>query len=77
MENFRYINTSFQHYAHHAKSLMNKPYHCGFFLKIWDQVMIKHISISILLTDLLLKQFRAKQDLYIATVIILAVLLWT
>ena len=35
---FRFINTSFQHYCHHAKSLMNKPYHCGFFFKIWDQV---------------------------------------
>lgn len=34
----KYINTSFQHYCHHAKSLMNKPYHCGFFLKIWDQL---------------------------------------
>jgi lathosterol oxidase len=34
----KYINTSFQHYAHHAKSLMNKPYHCGFFFKIWDQI---------------------------------------
>jgi len=32
------INTSFQHYAHHAKSSMNTPYHCGFFLKIWDQL---------------------------------------
>ena len=32
------MNTSFQHYLHHAKSLMNKPYHCGFFFKIWDQL---------------------------------------
>ncbi|XP_023336753.1 delta(7)-sterol 5(6)-desaturase erg32 [Eurytemora carolleeae] len=32
------INTSFQHYAHHARSSMNTPYHCGFFLKIWDQL---------------------------------------
>jgi len=34
----RYINTSFQHYCHHAKSLMNKPYHCGFFVKLWDRM---------------------------------------
>ena len=29
---------NFQHYCHHAKSLMNKPYHCGFFFKIWDNM---------------------------------------
>ncbi|XP_063712343.1 uncharacterized protein LOC134840466 [Symsagittifera roscoffensis] len=34
----KYINTSFQHYCHHAKSLMNKPYHCGFFIKLWDNL---------------------------------------
>jgi len=33
-----YFNTSFQHYCHHAKSVMNKPYHCGFFFKIWDNM---------------------------------------
>jgi len=33
-----FINTSFQHYAHHARSSMNTPYHCGFFFKIWDQL---------------------------------------
>ena len=27
-----------QHYCHHAKSLMNKPYHCGFFIKLWDEL---------------------------------------
>lgn len=32
------INSSFQHYCHHAKSLMNSPYHCGFHFKIWDQL---------------------------------------
>jgi len=32
------INTSFQHYAHHARSSMNTPYHCGFFFKIWDKM---------------------------------------
>jgi len=31
------MNTAFQHYFHHARSTKNKPYHCGFFLKIWDQ----------------------------------------
>lgn len=34
----KYFNTSFQHYCHHAKSLMNKPYHCGFFIKLWDNL---------------------------------------
>lgn len=33
-----FINTSFQHYAHHARSSKNTPYHCGFFLQIWDQL---------------------------------------
>jgi lathosterol oxidase len=32
------INTAFQHYCHHARAIMNKPYHCGFFFKIWDQL---------------------------------------
>lgn len=32
------INTSFQHYLHHAKSTVNKPLHTGFFFKIWDQL---------------------------------------
>eukprot|EP00298_Acanthocystis_sp_HF-20_P013359 c20310_g1_i1.p1 GENE.c20310_g1_i1~~c20310_g1_i1.p1 ORF type:complete len:311 (+),score=89.34 c20310_g1_i1:34-966(+) len=32
------INTAFQHYCHHAKAILNKPYHCGFFFKIWDQL---------------------------------------
>jgi len=33
-----FINTSFQHYLHHAISVKNKPYHTGFFFKIWDQM---------------------------------------
>jgi len=32
------LNTAFQHYCHHAVSIKNKPYHTGFFLKIWDQL---------------------------------------
>lgn len=32
------INSSFQHYLHHAKSTLRKPYHTGFFFKIWDQI---------------------------------------
>lgn len=32
------INTAFQHYLHHAISTKNKPYHTGFFFKIWDQM---------------------------------------
>jgi len=33
-----YINSAFQHYCHHAVSVRNKPYHTGFFFKIWDQL---------------------------------------
>eukprot|EP00747_Dinoflagellata_sp_TGD_P210020 gnl/TRDRNA2_/TRDRNA2_83363_c0_seq1.p1 gnl/TRDRNA2_/TRDRNA2_83363_c0~~gnl/TRDRNA2_/TRDRNA2_83363_c0_seq1.p1 ORF type:complete len:381 (+),score=58.08 gnl/TRDRNA2_/TRDRNA2_83363_c0_seq1:100-1242(+) len=33
-----YMNTSFQHYCHHARGTVGKPYHCGFFLKLWDQI---------------------------------------
>jgi Delta7-sterol 5-desaturase len=33
-----WINTSFQHYVHHAKSTFRKPMHTGFFLKVWDQM---------------------------------------
>ncbi len=32
------INSSFQHYLHHAKSTLRRPYHTGFFFKIWDQL---------------------------------------
>ena len=34
----RWINSSYQHYAHHAYSIKNKPYHTGFFFKAWDQM---------------------------------------
>ncbi|EGG19309.1 hypothetical protein DFA_02096 [Cavenderia fasciculata] len=32
------VNTSFQHYLHHAISIKNQPYHTGFFFKVWDQI---------------------------------------
>jgi lathosterol oxidase len=32
-----WLNTSFQHYIHHAASTMNKPYRTEFFFKVWDQ----------------------------------------
>jgi len=32
------INTSFQHYCHHAVSGRRTVYHTGFFFKIWDQL---------------------------------------
>lgn len=32
------LNTAFQHYCHHALSVNKKPYHTGFFFKIWDQL---------------------------------------
>jgi len=30
------INTSFQHYIHHAAGTRSRAYHCGFFIKLWD-----------------------------------------
>ncbi|MBK8266315.1 MAG: sterol desaturase family protein [Nannocystis sp.] len=33
-----WINTSFQHWVHHAKSRLYKPMHTGFFFKLWDQL---------------------------------------
>jgi lathosterol oxidase len=33
-----WLNTSFQHYLHHARSTLQRPYHTGFFLKLWDQL---------------------------------------
>merc|ERR1719373_622055 len=30
------LNTSWQHFCHHAKSGKINPYHTGFFLKCWD-----------------------------------------
>lgn len=33
-----WINTSFQHYVHHARSTFKKPMHTGFFFKLWDQL---------------------------------------
>jgi lathosterol oxidase len=32
------INTAYQHYLHHARSTLHRPYHTGFFFKIWDQL---------------------------------------
>jgi len=33
-----WINTPHQHYLHHARSIFAKPYHTGFFVKIWDRM---------------------------------------
>merc|ERR1712086_91940 len=33
-----WVNTPFQHYLHHAKSVYMKPYHTGFFIKVWDRM---------------------------------------
>lgn len=33
-----FVNTSFQHYAHHAVSIIHKPLHTGFMIKLWDQL---------------------------------------
>lgn len=33
-----WINTAFQHHCHHAKAVLYKPYHTGFFFKIWDRM---------------------------------------
>jgi len=32
------LNTAFQHYLHHAIASAGKPYHTGFFFKVWDQL---------------------------------------
>jgi len=34
-----WLNTSYHHFCHHAISIKNKPYHCAFYLQIWDQLM--------------------------------------
>lgn len=33
------INTSFQHYLHHAEGAVGKPRHTGFFVKLWDKLV--------------------------------------
>lgn len=33
-----WVNTSFQHYLHHARSTAGKPIHTGFFFKLWDKL---------------------------------------
>lgn len=33
-----WINGSFQHYVHHARSTLQKPLHTGFFFKLWDRM---------------------------------------
>ena len=33
-----WMNTSFQHYIHHARSTLRKPMHTGFFFKLWDRL---------------------------------------
>jgi len=35
----QWINTSYHHYAHHALSIKNKPYHTGFYIQLWDKIM--------------------------------------
>jgi lathosterol oxidase len=34
----QYINSSYEHYYHHAFSIGGKPIYTGFFLKCWDQL---------------------------------------
>eukprot|EP00440_Ansanella_granifera_P049049 gb/GFBE01053141.1/.p1 GENE.gb/GFBE01053141.1/~~gb/GFBE01053141.1/.p1 ORF type:complete len:297 (+),score=63.35 gb/GFBE01053141.1/:1-891(+) len=33
------INSSFQHFLHHAEGAVGKPRHTGFFIKTWDQLL--------------------------------------
>jgi lathosterol oxidase len=33
-----FLNTSYHHYQHHAKSVLGKPLYTGFFFKIWDNL---------------------------------------
>jgi lathosterol oxidase len=32
------VNTSFQHYLHHSLSVIDRPLHTGFFVKLWDNL---------------------------------------
>eukprot|EP00928_Gymnodinium_smaydae_P079654 TRINITY_DN63523_c0_g1_i1.p1 TRINITY_DN63523_c0_g1~~TRINITY_DN63523_c0_g1_i1.p1 ORF type:complete len:318 (+),score=76.13 TRINITY_DN63523_c0_g1_i1:78-956(+) len=34
-----WINTSYQHFAHHAVSVMKKPFFNGFYIRLWDNMM--------------------------------------
>lgn len=34
-----FFNTSYHHYLHHSISIKNKPYHCGFMFKIYDELV--------------------------------------
>jgi len=34
-----WINSSYQHYLHHAEGAVGKPRHTGFFIKTWDQMV--------------------------------------
>jgi len=34
-----FLNSSYHHYIHHAKALIGKPYHTGFFFRLWDDMM--------------------------------------
>mmetsp|Transcript_96844 Transcript_96844/g.202352 ORF Transcript_96844/g.202352 Transcript_96844/m.202352 type:complete len:335 (-) Transcript_96844:261-1265(-) len=36
------LNTSYQHYVHHALSYKNKPYYTGFVFKCWDNMAGAH-----------------------------------
>jgi lathosterol oxidase len=33
-----WLNTAYQHHLHHARATLRRPYHTGFFLKLWDQL---------------------------------------
>ncbi|GMH55060.1 hypothetical protein TrST_g9768 [Triparma strigata] len=33
------FNSAYHHYLHHAKAILGKPYHTGFFFKIWDNMV--------------------------------------
>lgn len=43
----KWLNTSYQHYLHHALAVIHKPYHCGYFLKSWDQLLGSEYSCEI------------------------------
>ena len=32
------LNTAYQHYFHHSKASAGRPYHTGFFIKLWDEL---------------------------------------
>lgn len=42
------VNSSFQHYYHHAVGAVGKPVHTGFFVKLWDNLVDGDVTAKML-----------------------------